>query len=514
MLNLHKLKSLFNENTLKNTAWYIFLVISCLVIANLFVRMVDDPVLKVLFVVIAIGLDLFRQYTVSKAKQYWRINKGRSAALWLVYLVHFSIVIIASAGFTLSEVNLKSQSAGIYNMEKQSIINTINSNETEIKKLESLRGALDPAKWQFRETSNRIDVLQAANNEHYQRLGDFKEVKVNVKDDVFGNIGKVFRVKGEALEIYVFIVMAILIELALLITSKDIKTVSEMKEPGPETESQFKTETETLSESFETRTQTETNPGFRKFVTQTETELKPESREIETRTQTETNPEFRKFVTQTETESKPEFKEFETRTQTETNPGFRKFETRTETELKPESREFETQTQTETNPEFRKSVTQTETELKPESREFETRTQTETNPEFRKSVTQTETELKPESREFERRTQTQTNPGFRKFVTRTQTELKPEFREFEKRTRTQTNPGFRKFETRTRTQTQTKPKTLLREIKTQTQTEKNGNKMCPVCGKYFPFKHDDKVFCGSKCRSMAYRNKSTERVIQ
>ena len=275
MLNLHKLKSLFNENTLKNIAWFIFLVISCLVIANLFVRMVDNPVLKVLFVVIAIGLDLFRQYTVSKAKQYWRINKGRSAALWLVYTAHFSIVIIASAGFTLSEVNLKSQSASVYNMEKQSIINTINSNEAEIKKLETLRGTLDPAKWQFRQVSDRIDVLQNANNEHYQRLDGFKEVKVNVKEDVFGNIGKVFHVKGESLEIYVFIVMAILIELALLITSKDIKTVSEMKETEAETESKFKTETETLSEIFETRTQTQT-------------ELKPESKEFETRTQTET----------------------------------------------------------------------------------------------------------------------------------------------------------------------------------------------------------------------------------
>ena len=419
MRNLHKLKSLFNENTLKSIAWYIFLVISCLVIANLFVRMVDDPALKVVFAVIAIGLDLFRQYVVSKAKQYWRTNKGRSAALWLVYLVHFSIVIIASAGFTLSEVNLKSQSAGIYNMEKQSIIDTINSNAAEIKKLESLRGTLDPAKWQFRETSDRIDVLQAANNEHYQKLGDFKEVKVNVKDDVFGNIGKVFHVKGEALEIYVFIVMAILIELALLITSKDIKTVSEMMKTDAETESWFKTETEMLSESFKTRTQTKTDP------------------------------EFRKIVKQTKSESNPAFGEFETRTQT----------------------------QTEMNPELRKIVTRTETESKPEFRELETRTQTESKPEFRKFVTQTQTQSNPEFREFETRTQTETNPGFRKFVTRTQT--------------------------------QTKPKTILKEIKTQ--TEKNGNKMCPVCGKYFPFKHDDKIFCGSKCRSMAYRNKSTER---
>ena len=350
---LHKLKPLINENTLKNIAWFIFLVISCLVIANLFVRMVDNPALKVIFAVIAIGLDLFRQYTVSKAKQYWKINKGRSAALWLVYIAHFSIVIIASAGFTLSEVNLKSQTAGIYNMEKQSIINTINSNEAEIKKLESLRGTLDPSKWQFRQVSDRIDVLQNANSEHYQRLDGFKEVKVNVKEDVFGNIGKVFHVKGESLEIYVFVVMAILIELALLITSKDIKTVSEVNETKPITESKTRTETEPKTE-------------FRGIETQTVTLSKPESREFETRM---------------ETLSKPEFREFETRTQT--------------------------------------------------------------------------------------------------------------------------NPVFKKIET----QTQTEPKTLLREIKTQ--TKKNDKKLCPICGKCFPFKRNDKIFCSNKCRSMAYRNKST-----
>ena len=183
-MSIHKLKVLFRENALKNTAWFIFLVISCLVIANLFIRMVDDPVLKVIFVIIAIGLDLFRQYvSSSKAKQYWRTNKGVSALLWLVYLVHFSIVIIAFAGFTLSEVNAKSETASMYNSEKQSIINTIQSNESEIKQLEVLRAKLEPSKWQFREVSNRIDILQSANNEHYQRLGDFKEVKVNVKDE-------------------------------------------------------------------------------------------------------------------------------------------------------------------------------------------------------------------------------------------------------------------------------------------------------------------------------------------
>jgi hypothetical protein len=109
-------------------------------------------------------------------------------------------------------------------MEKQSIINTIQSNESEIKKLEALRNTLDPAKWQFRQTSNRIDALQKANVGHYAILKTFKEEKIDVKKDVFGSIGDRFNVKGETLELYVFIVIAILIELGLLITSKDIKT--------------------------------------------------------------------------------------------------------------------------------------------------------------------------------------------------------------------------------------------------------------------------------------------------
>lgn len=184
--------------------------------------MVDKLYLKIVFVVIAVGLDLFRQYVVTKAKQYWKINIWQSGALWIVYLVHFSIVIIASAGFTLSEVNLKSETAAVYNMEKQSIISTIKSNETEIKQLETLRDTLDPAKWQFKQTASRIDVLQKANTGHYLRLGEFKEVKINVKDDTFGKIGTVFHISSESLEIYVFIVIAILIELALIVTSRSI----------------------------------------------------------------------------------------------------------------------------------------------------------------------------------------------------------------------------------------------------------------------------------------------------
>ena len=261
-MNLHKLKALFSENTVRNITWFMFLVISCLVIVNLFMRMVDSSALKIILAVIAIGLDLFRQYVVSKAKFYWRTNKGISAALWLVYIVHFSIVIIASAGFTISEVNAKSQTAGIYNGEKQSIIDTIHSNQSEISQLETLRAKLDPAKWQFREASDRIDVLQSANNEHYQRLADFKEVKVNVKDDVFGSIGKAFHIPGESLQLYVFIVIAVLIELALLITARDIKAASTANETAPETDEtilRLVTENETGLTKIETQTGTVNN---------------------------------------------------------------------------------------------------------------------------------------------------------------------------------------------------------------------------------------------------------------
>lgn len=205
--------------TIKRVSNIIFLIISCLVIANLLIRMVDKPFLKIIFVVIAVGLDLFRQYVVMMAKYYWRIAWIKSVGLWLVYIAHFSIVIIASAGFTLSEVNAKSQESGLYNMEKQSIISTIKSNESEIKQLETLRKTLNPAEWEFRRVSSRIDVLQKANVGHYEKLGNFKEAKLDVQEDVFNSIGSGIHIAGEFLKLYVFIVIAILIELALLITS-------------------------------------------------------------------------------------------------------------------------------------------------------------------------------------------------------------------------------------------------------------------------------------------------------
>jgi ribosomal protein S27AE len=45
------------------------------------------------------------------------------------------------------------------------------------------------------------------------------------------------------------------------------------------------------------------------------------------------------------------------------------------------------------------------------------------------------------------------------------------------------------------------------EPQTETRTEKNGKKVCPICGKAFPFKHDDKIFCGSACRSKSHRTR-------
>lgn len=116
---------------LKYTANIIFLVISCLLITNLLVQLVDEQYIKVIFVILAIGLDIFRQYVVALGKAYWRIDLVKSLSCWLVYLIHVSVVIIASTGFALSAINAKSETAGVITW-KSSQSSTI-SNRTRPK---------------------------------------------------------------------------------------------------------------------------------------------------------------------------------------------------------------------------------------------------------------------------------------------------------------------------------------------------------------------------------------------
>ena len=219
----------------KMAANIIFLVISCLVIANLLIKMVDNTFLKIIFAVIAIGLDIFRQYIVALGKYYFRINFWKSLPLWIIYLIHVSVVIIASAGFTLSEINAKSETAATYNMEKQSIIDTIKSNESEIKQRNELKAKQNPATWEYKQNASRIDALQKADTAHYIDLGKFKEVKLDVQKDIFDSIGKEININGGKLKLYVFVVIAILIELALLVTSWDIKINQKSTLPEPAT---------------------------------------------------------------------------------------------------------------------------------------------------------------------------------------------------------------------------------------------------------------------------------------
>jgi hypothetical protein len=54
-------------------------------------------------------------------------------------------------------------------------------------------------------------------------ISQLSETKINVNKDIYDTLGKVLHVDGEVIKLYMLLVLSLLIELALLVTSWDIK---------------------------------------------------------------------------------------------------------------------------------------------------------------------------------------------------------------------------------------------------------------------------------------------------
>jgi ribosomal protein S27AE len=263
MLNfISKLKS--NGKYIANG---IFLAISCLLVISLLTQLTDERYIQVIYVFLAVGLDLVRMWIVGLAKALWSINKGKSIALWLVYLVHASIIIIASIGFSLAAINTKAETVKAYNLQRSTIIDDVNLNQREITRLEADRAKLKENDWKFTQLSNRIDALQKIDRGLLVNLQDYQEVKVDINQNVFEVLGAAVGVKGIVVKLYVLFILSFLLELSLILTSWDIKINEGVSS------CECETETETELEIDETQTETP-ETETKKPETQTETKRK------------------------------------------------------------------------------------------------------------------------------------------------------------------------------------------------------------------------------------------------
>ena len=120
----------------------ILLTISCLLVISLLVQLTDERYIQIIYIFLAVALDLVRMYVVGLAKAFWRVDIGKSIALWFVYLAHASIIIIASIGFSLAAINVKAETVKTYNLQRSTIIDDVEINQREIKRLEASRDQL------------------------------------------------------------------------------------------------------------------------------------------------------------------------------------------------------------------------------------------------------------------------------------------------------------------------------------------------------------------------------------
>lgn len=201
----------------------IFLTISCLLVISLLTQLTDALYIQIIYIFLAVALDLVRMYVVGLAKAIWPTNWIKSIGLWLVYLAHASIIIIASIGFSLAAINAKTESIKTYNLERSTIIDDVEINKREIKRLEASREKLSEVEWKFKEITGRIDALQRTDRELLSKLENYKEVKTDVDQNVFDVLGSIVKVSGTAVKLYILFILSFLLELSLILTSWDVK---------------------------------------------------------------------------------------------------------------------------------------------------------------------------------------------------------------------------------------------------------------------------------------------------
>jgi hypothetical protein len=188
----------------------------------MFVQLSDSIFNKIIFIILAIGLDLFSQYVVALSKMYYRRKIYLNAILlFTVYCFYASVVVVSTIGFAIGEVGLKDKTYENVNLKEVQTVKDIQTIEHEIIKLDGFRSGITNYNWRFREISSKISRLQQKKTELQMSLSN--KAEVNITKDVYDTLGKSVNISGNTLKIYTFLIIAIFLVVALLITSWDLE---------------------------------------------------------------------------------------------------------------------------------------------------------------------------------------------------------------------------------------------------------------------------------------------------
>jgi len=222
---------------LRYSANGILFILSGFLSVNLYCQFSEVQFIKILFGFMALAFEMTRYYQFVIGKAYWKKKQyARAGFRFLIYGLLASTVVIASAGFTLSALNKQSLTVDSYIIEKTSALSDIEAIDKQIGALIISQGQITNS-WTLGVVNKSINKLRADKQALTTLLkSEYSETKINISKSIFDSLGKPIGVPGENIKLYLLIVLSILLEVSLMLTSINIQDDKPETKPLKENE--------------------------------------------------------------------------------------------------------------------------------------------------------------------------------------------------------------------------------------------------------------------------------------
>lgn len=232
-------------NRIKQVAHVILIVLSMMLSINLFIQFSDKTFIQVLFGTMAFALEAIKLYLLLEAKYHFHLNGWKNEAVgvvqFTVYLGLAFISIVASLGFTLVSIEEQTlqfeERREVSNFEIEALQNEIESNNRQIEIIQENATALEFSAVERNAEANRqVRELQDRNRElivelselRAQREGQTVEQRLT-SNDMFILLGETVNLSGRDTMFYMMLVLVVLLEVAIAITSGKIEREIKLK---------------------------------------------------------------------------------------------------------------------------------------------------------------------------------------------------------------------------------------------------------------------------------------------
>lgn len=220
----------------------LFLFISGLLSVNMFIQFNEASFIKIVFALLAIGLELARYYAFVMGKAHWKRRKthpyseAKATGSFLIYAGLAIVVVVASYGFSATALETQSKETETYITQKDSLNKDYVQLNDRIEMLVNQESKLTNYGWRYQEIESKINKLKAQRDELDKKSENFKETKVNVQKTMFGSLGKPLGQSESTMKFILLVLISILLEVSLMATSLEVEIGEEEKKaqaPSP-----------------------------------------------------------------------------------------------------------------------------------------------------------------------------------------------------------------------------------------------------------------------------------------